>query len=149
MARSSLSPLSTSALLTSTTWVVCWGGASWLVLEAGLMGEDGEEGDDRDLDKEAGTFTSLLRLGVYMSHDEDDLSASGPHLSLVVEGRSCFREEEENTALSGLGRSWLLAAALLRLSGSGEQLRELGSERKLSGDRGSPSLMEPPPPRPL
>ena len=66
MARSALSPLSTSALLTSTTWVVCWGGAaSWLVLEAaeaeaGLMGEDGEEGDDRDLDKEAGTFTSLL-----------------------------------------------------------------------------------------
>ena len=84
-----------------------------------------------------------------MSHDEDDLSASVAHLSLVVEGRSCFREEEENTALSGLGRSWLLAAALLRLSGSGEQLRELGSERKLSGDRGSPSLMEPPPPRPL
>ena len=32
--------------------------------EAGLMGEDGEEGDDRDLDKEAGTFTSLLRLDV-------------------------------------------------------------------------------------
>ena len=65
MARSSLSPLSTSALLTSTTWVVCWGAASWPVqeaaeAEAGLMGEDGEEGDDRDLDKEAGTFTSLL-----------------------------------------------------------------------------------------
>ena len=67
---------------------------------------------------------------------------------MVEEGSSCLREEEK-TALSGLGRSWLLAAALLRLSGSGEQLRELGSERKLSGDRGSPSLMEPPPPRPL
>ena len=115
------------------------------------MGEDWEDGDDRDLDKEAGTFTSLLRLGVYMymSNVEDDLSASVPHLSLVEEGSSCLREEEEKTALSGLGRSWLLAAALLRLSGSGEQLRELGSERKLSGDRGSPSLMEPPPPRPL
>ena len=90
-----------------------------------------------------------MKISIAQTPCEDDLSASVAHLSLVVEGRSCLREEEENTALSGLGRSWLLAAALLRLSGSGEQLRELGSERKLSGDRGSSSLMDPPPPRPL
>ena len=63
-------------------------------------------------------------------------------LLILLTGRNCFNDDEEKTALIGLGLS-LSVTNLFLLSGNGEEALELGSEKKLKGDFCPPSFKLP------